>query len=197
MSAYSIQAIHGEDIEPWLDGLGKLRIEVFREFPYLYDGDEAYESNYLRRYLNAVGSVIFVVTDDQGRLVGATTGLPMKEEGPEFREPLERAGIDIREVFYMGESVLLPEWRGRGIGHEFFERREAHALNLGCRANTFCAVDRSEDHPARPADYRPLDAFWMKRGYLRCEEIKARFPWKEIGQAEETEQTLTFWMKRW
>ena len=197
MNECRIHEIGGAGIEPWLDQLGKLRIEVFRGFPYLYDGDEDYERNYLRRYLEAKDALVVLVTDDQEQVVGATTCLPMTEEEIEFRGPVEVAGLDGADVFYFGESVLLPEWRGRGIGHEFFDRREAYARKLGYRVTTFCAVDREEDHPHRPSDYRPLDGFWRKRGYEKQDHIKARFPWKQVGADEETEQTLTFWLKRW
>ncbi len=39
-------------------------------------------------------------------------------------------GYDPAEVFYLGESVLLSEYCGRGIGVRFFEQREAHARAL-------------------------------------------------------------------
>ena len=148
-------------------------------------------------YLEAKDSLVVLVTDSASEVVGATTCLPMSEEGPEFREPFERADIAVNDVFYFGESILLREWRGRGIGHLFFDRREAHTRKLGYPTAAFCAVDRAEDHPQRPSDYRPLDPFWKKRGYEKQDQLKAGFPWKEIGAEVETEQTLTFWIKRW
>lgn len=187
----------GQAIEPWLDALGELRIRVFREYPYLYDGDLAYERDYLKRYAGSPEGLVVIAVDDAGRAVGATTGLPMKHEGEEFRSAFEQAGIDITHVFYFGESILLPAWRGRGIGKAFFDRREAHALRSGYRTTTFCAVDRPANHPMRPADYRPLDGFWESRGYRRQPELRAQFSWKETGSAEETRNTLTFWTRTW
>ena len=136
-----------------------------------------------------------VVTDSHETLIGATTCLPMSEEGAEFRQPFEQADMDIGEIFYFGESVLLPEWRGRGIGHLFFDRRENHARKLGYKTAAFCAVDRRDDDSRRPQGYRPLDGFWRKRGYQKQEGLRAKFSWKELGSKEETEQTLTFWVK--
>ncbi len=194
---FQLHELTGSRIGPWLDALGQLRIRVFREYPYLYEGSAAYESDYLRRYERAAGSLVVLATDAAGRAVGATTGLPMAVEGPEFRQPFESAGIAVDEVFYFGESVLLPEWRGLGIGKRFFDCREAHARRLGFRMTAFCAVDRPDDHPARPSDYRPLDGFWQSRGYQKQAGLQARFAWKEIGEQAETEKTLTFWIKRW
>ena len=33
-----IHELRGSQIEPWLDALGGLRIRIFRDYPYLYDG---------------------------------------------------------------------------------------------------------------------------------------------------------------
>ncbi|HBF93820.1 MAG TPA: GNAT family N-acetyltransferase, partial [Marinobacter adhaerens] len=41
--AVSIRRLSGDQIKPYLDDLARLRIEVFRHFPYLYDGDMDYE----------------------------------------------------------------------------------------------------------------------------------------------------------
>ena len=195
MSAYKIHELTGEAIEPWLDQIGHLRMEVFREFPYLYDGDPIYERNYLKRYLEAKDALVVLVVDALDRVIGVTTCLPMSEEGAEFHTPFMAAEMDLAEICYFGESLLLPQWRGKGMGRLFFDRREAHARKLGCRIATFCAVDRPDDHPMRPDGYRPLDEFWSKRGYEKQNHLKTHFPWKEVGAAEESEQTLTFWTK--
>lgn len=195
---FTVQELSGASLdESLLDELGKLRIRVFRQYPYLYGGDELYEREYLRRYREAENSLVVLVIDAAGSLVGATTCLPMTEEGPEFRQAFEQQGTDVAEIFYFGESVLLEKWRGRGIGKLFFDRRESHARKLGYRITAFCAVDRPRDHPLRPPAYRPLDGFWRQRGYEKQEGIQARFSWRELGKTVETEQTLTFWTRCW
>ena len=95
------------------------------------------------------------------------------------------------------QKILLPEWRGLGLGKEFFNRREAHALSLGMKTTAFCAVDRPEDHPSRPSDFRPLDGFWKSRGYEKQPSLQATFSWKETGEETESPKTLTFWTKSW
>lgn len=187
--------VRGAEITPHLDELGTLRIAVFREFPYLYAGDLEYEREYLDTYVRSPQSLVVLLQRD-GRTVGATSSLPLAETDPKFQEPFRRAGIPLGEVFYLGESVILPEFRGAGAGHEFMRRREAQARSLGgicCTA--FCAVDRPADHPARPDGYRPLDAFWERIGYRRRPDLTCRFSWKEVGEAEETPKQLTFWLK--
>jgi GNAT superfamily N-acetyltransferase len=184
----------GRDIEDVIDDLARLRIEVFRDWPYLYEGDPAYERRYLSDYAKGDSIVVSAFAGD--RMVGAATGMPLIDHADDFRAAFEGTGIDFKDVFYCAESVLLPEFRGQGAGHAFFDRREAHARRLGFAHVAFCGVVRPDEHPARPDDYRPLDGFWRSRGYERLDGVVARFPWRDIGDAEETEKPLQFWMRR-
>ena len=189
-----LQNFHGAELAPYLDALGELRIAVFREYPYLYVGTLEHEREYLRTYLKSSGSLVVLVFDDD-RVVGATTCLPMLDEGPEFQAAFVKAGYDLSTICYFGESILLPAYRGKGIGKEFFVRREAHVHTLGMKLSTFCAVDRPARHPLSPEGYRPLDEFWRSQGYVRRPELQATFVWKEIGEETESPKTLTFWTK--
>jgi GNAT superfamily N-acetyltransferase len=195
--ALTLTNVHGAELEPWLDGLGELRIAVFREYPYLYDGTLEYERDYLRTYAGCPDSLVVILADEDKREVGATTCLPLRAEGPEFQDAFIKAGYDVNEVCYFGESILLPHLRGRGYGKEFFKRREAHVQRLGLKYSAFCAVDRSDNHPLRPAGYRPLDEFWISKGYAKHPGMKATFVWKEIGEETESPKALTFWIKHW
>ena len=120
----------GQALEPFLDHLGQLRISVFKEWPYLYEGSLEYERAYLRRYAECDRSLVALIWDGD-QVVGATTAMPMAEEEPEFQQAFLKTGSDIQRIAYFGESILLPAYRGRGLGKEFFLRREAHALKLG------------------------------------------------------------------
>jgi GNAT superfamily N-acetyltransferase len=191
----TLKNFHGSALAPHLDALGHLRITVFREYPYLYDGSLDYERDYLRTYLKTDQSLVVLVFDGDA-VVGATTCLPMTAEGPEFQAAFLEKGYDLTTICYFGESILLPAYRGRGIGKEFFRRREAHARELGATITTFCAVDRPRDHPRRPADYTPLDSLWSRQGYIKHPELQATFVWKEIGEETESPKTLTFWLKQ-
>jgi GNAT superfamily N-acetyltransferase len=182
-------------VAPHLPALAALRIAVFRDWPYLYDGDPAYESQYLAAYARSPES-LFVLAIDDGKVVGASTGVPLAHEGEAFRRPFVERGIDPGTVFYFGESVLLPAYRGRGLGHRFFDEREAHARALGRFERTaFAAVDRDELDPRRPAGHRGNEAFWAKRGYVRQPGMAMRLAWKEIDDADERPHRLTFWMR--
>ncbi len=187
-----VERLTGDAVEAALDDLARLRIEVFRAWPYLYDGDLAYERHYMRSYRDNPNAVL-VVARDGARVVGAATGMPLADHADAGQmtgtlPPRER-------IFYCAESVLLPEYRGQGLGHAFFYQREAAARAMGFDYALFVGVVRPEDHPMRPPDYRPLDAFWRKRGYARCDGVTATFHWTDIGQTDQTPHLLQAWMR--
>lgn len=190
-----VEALTGAAIAAVLPELARLRITVFRDWPYLYDGSLAYEERYLAKLAAAKGAVC-VVARDGDTIVGASTAAPMIEHADEFGTPFRNAGYDIARIFYCGESVLLKSHRGHGLGHAFFDQREAQARRLGgFTHSTFCRVVRPDDHPLKPADYVPLDGFWKKRGYAPVPGLVATYTWKDIDQPTETVHEMQFWMK--
>jgi len=195
MGGVTVRRLEGPAIAPVIDGLAALRIEVFRAWPYLYDGDLDYERRYLGQ-LAASPEALVVGAFAGEALVGAATALPLADEHAEFREPFEARGDDVGQIFYLAESVLQSAWRGRGLGHRFFDEREAVARERGFARAAFCAVTRDERDPRRPSGYRALDPFWRKRGYLPLDGVTCRFAWRDVGDAEETEKTLQFWGRR-
>ena len=189
-----VEPMTGPALDAALDDVAALRIRVFRDWPYLYDGDLAYERRYLEPFRRSRDAVV-IGAFDGGRLVGAATGTPMEDHAEDFARVLSATGLPLDSLFYCAESVLLPAYRGRGIGHRFFDLREAHARALGRRHAAFCAVIRPEDHPLRPAGYTPLDPFWRKRGYRKIDGAIAHFAWKDIDQPGETEKPLQVWIR--
>lgn len=189
-----VEAMTGAALEAALEDVARLRIKVFRAWPYLYDGDLAYEREYLQSYRESERAVV-VGAFDGDTLVGASTGAPLADHADDFAAAFDGTGIDLKDVFYCAESVLLPEYRGHGVGHGFFDAREAHARKHGFSKSAFCGVQRPADHPLRPADYAPLDPFWRKRGYQPLQGAIAHFSWKDVDQSEETRKPLQFWVR--
>jgi GNAT superfamily N-acetyltransferase len=195
MSDIAIQQLSGKAVEPWIPDLARLRITVFREFPYLYDGTTEYEANYLETYTRSPDSIVVLALDGD-QVIGASTGLPMQDETQEFQQPFIDQGYDPAKVFYCAESVLLKAYRGRGVYKQFFTAREGHARQMGrFEWLSFCCVQRPPDHPLRPADYVPLDEVWAKFGYVKHPKLHALYDWKDVGQTEETAHDMVFWLK--
>ena len=191
----TVRALTGEALEAALEGVAALRIAVFRDWPYLYDGTLDYEREYLQTYRTSANALL-VGAFEGDRLVGASTSTPMEDHAEAFAAPFAGQGIPLTDIYYGAESVLLPEYRGQGIGHRFFDLREAFARSLGRKWLAFCSVTRPDDHPLRPAAYRTNDAFWRGRGYAPLPGVQAEFAWKDVGETAETVKRLQFWMRR-
>lgn len=185
----------GNGLEDRIGDIAELRITVFRDWPYLYDGDLAYERKYLGNFARSPGAVCIAAIDGD-RVVGASTGLPVGDEHEPIRAPLREAGFDLSRVFYLAESVLLPGYRGQGIYRAFFTGRERHARRLGgFDWAVFCGVERPVKHPLRPADAQPLDDVWRHFGYAHRPDIVCHFAWKDLGEEQETQKPMSFWIK--
>lgn len=183
----------GDEITPYLHAAARLRIEVFREYPYLYDGSAEYEAVYLHRYSECAES-LFVCALAAGEVIGVSTALPLAAADQAFQQPFVEAGLAVESIYYLGESCLLPAYRGSGIGHAFFDQREARARELGYAMTTFCSVLRPPDHPWKPQDYRSHNDFWQKRGYMPNQLI-AELEWEQVDAASEVKNRLEFWQK--
>ncbi|MCO5157444.1 MAG: GNAT family N-acetyltransferase [Aquamicrobium sp.] len=193
-AAVEVRRLSRPEAEAAFDDLARLRIEVFRDFPYLYEGDFDYERRYLATFMASPGAVVIGALDG-GALVGAATAAPLSDHFDEFAGPFAARGLDPADFFYFGESVLRKAYRGRGVGVRFFEEREQAAREAGFSRCVFSSVVRPADHPARPAGYAPLDAFWTRRGYARIEGLATGFSWRDVGEAHETVKPMEFWQR--
>ena len=69
------EKLTGVALEAVIPDLARLRISIFRDWPYLYEGSAEYEANYLSRYSNTPDALV-IGAYDGGRLVGASTATP-------------------------------------------------------------------------------------------------------------------------
>ncbi len=198
------QEYSGKAISAIISELANIRIEVFKEFPYLYEGDLLYEQKYLQHYTECDESYVCAAYDG-GTFVGATTAIALENADDAFKAPFAALGLDISKVFYLGESVVLPDHRGKGIGKEFFRKREWAASDFSARrlrrgqpsftTLTFCAVMRATTDPRRPDGYRSLAPFWRSQGFASYPELASTFDWKELRAAKMSSQWMSFWIK--
>lgn len=186
----------GSDIKNYVEDLGRLRITVFAEWPYMYDGDLEYEKKYLNTYIQSRKSFIFMVYDSN-HLIGATTAIALSDETQEFQKPFLNKQIPISEVMYFGESILLKEYRGHGFGKRFMEERLNFASSIShIKYAAFCAVQRDPKDPRKPDDAKPLDPFWLSLGFAPQNDMLAEYEWKDIGDQKSTQKKLKFWLKK-
>jgi len=179
-----------------IPALSRLRQAVFRDWPYLYDGTAAHEEEYLAPLIKGPSAAL-VVAFDVAEPVGCATCMALTEALDEVIAPFRAMRLTPDHYFYFGESMLLPEYRGRGAGVAFFAAREAHALAASaCTYATFCAVRRPDDHSLKPAGAGTLHEFWRHRGYAPVPGLACTMAWKQVDSDGEVANTLDFWQRR-
>jgi GNAT superfamily N-acetyltransferase len=188
-----MQILRGSEIKHCIDRLGEFRIQIFREYPYLYDGSIEYERTYLRRYLMAPESLCLILEDALG-IVGACTGIPLACEDSEFQNAF--VGENKEEVYYIGEVMLRADSRGKKLGSSLMST----ALDL-IDSNKFkkislCTVDRGLNHPREPLSYSPPDYLWKKYGFEKSGNLMAYLDWKDVGQDVDTRKPLNIWFRQ-
>src|SRR5215469_10446564 len=120
MTDIHVRCFTGAGLKPYLHSVAKLRMEVFKEYPYFEEPDLDHEMSLLRKisvHRESIGVLIF----DNTTLVGVSLGYPLSMEEPSLLRPFRDRNLDIDAYFYFGDSALLKSYRGRGIGHHFFD----------------------------------------------------------------------------
>lgn len=195
-STFQYEFFYGEEIKKNLAEFAELRMKVFREYPYLYDGEMAYEEEYLKTYLEAKSSLVILVFYEQ-KCIGATSCVWLKEEVDDLKNPIIKAGLNPDNYLYFGESLVLGEFRKQGLGKKFFELRLEHfkklvSMGYPLKASCFCSVIRDSNHPQRPKNYKALDSFWSQMGFYRS-SIECSFTWKDLGEKKETRKLMSYY----
>lgn len=193
MTDIHVRAFTGSGLKPYLHSVAKLRMEVFKDFPYYEEPDLDRETHYLRKIVThkeTIGVLIF----DNTTLVGVSLGSPLSIEEPAIQKPFIDRKLPVDAYFFFDDSALLKQYRGRGIGHHFFDARENHVAHFKKYQHIcFCVPDCLESK--YPKDYIPLHDFWRKRGYVHHPEIQCKLLWKDLNQTQPSEHPLNFWIK--
>ena len=195
MTDIHVRSFTGAGLKPYIHSVAKLRMEVFRDYPYFEEADLERETQYLKKLASCKESIGVLIFDNT-TLVGASLGHPLNIEEDSVLRPFKDKKMDIDSFFFFGDSALLKHYRGRGIGHHFFDAREAHVHHYKkFKHICFCVLDCPEPDPQKPKDYIPLNDFWRKRGYIYYPDMKCHLSWKQIGEAHPTEKQMGFWIK--
>lgn len=184
----------GEKVRNFIPEIAKLRVEVFREYPFLYIGDFDYEKRYLEKFTQMKDAIVTAAFDNE-TLIGIATGFPFIYEAENLQNVFKDFQRDPKEYYCFGESVLKKQYRGIGIGKRFYEERENFARSVGYRYICLYTIIRDPDDPKRPPNYRDLSSFWEARGFVKHPELVGTVSYQEINEEQETPKEMIFWIK--
>ena len=188
------QLLTGTAIADARDEVATLRIEIFREYPYLYQGHREDERKYLGTYA-ATPDACVILAYDGDAVIGAVAGMPLIHEDAQMLDAFAGTAFPLNEAYYVGELLFLPAYRNGGLGQKLLARLESHVGSLGRYFTLTCAtVERPDDHPLRPRDYIPMTRFLARTGFSRLSEVTTSFTWREIDGVKR-DHLMQFWSK--
>ena len=188
------QLLTGTAIADTLDDLATLRLEIFPEYPYLYQGRREDEFTYLGTYVEAPDACV-ILPYDGSAIIGAATGMPLIHEDAQMIDAFSGSTFPLNEAYYVGELLLLPAYRNCGLCQKLLDLLESHIRSLGRYHTLTCAtVERPDDHPLRPRDFIPITRFLARTGFIRLPGVTTHFMWQEIDGVKR-DHPMQFWSK--
>lgn len=183
----------GEEIEPYSKSLAQLVLAAFKEYPYLYAASDHYV-DYLESYDKNADSLVILMTDE-GSLVGVATGIPMTASG-KYQIPFLEKGWDVSKMLYMGELVLDPNYRQKGLGKKLFQELENAARLNQYDEIGLCQIEDDRYEALKPLDYISTNGFWSKLGFQHHPDINLTANWVNVDDSEKTPHHMVYWTKK-
>lgn len=196
----TVMARAQETMSERFQDIAHMRLTLFKEFPYLYEGDEEGEREYLESYFNA-DTACLILLYDQGEIVGFSSGVGLHEEMPDIQKPFARHGLNTQDYYYVGEVMLKAPYQKKGLTKIFQEHHNWHIQNLKARGEgnfsklTLMTVVRPDDHPLYPEGYEPIDGILNHFGFQKSDTLFVHLPWSQVDQEEVVDHTLNIWIK--
>ena len=188
------QVLTGTAIANALDDLATLRLDIFPEYPYLYQGRKADELKYLSTYAEAPDACVILAYDGLA-VIGAATGMPLIHEDAQMIDAFTGIPFPLDEVYYVGELLFRLGYRNYGLGQKLLDRLENHIRSLGRYCRLTCAtVERPDDHFLRPSDYIPISRFLARTGFVQLSGATTHFKWRETDGINR-DHRMQFWIK--
>lgn len=194
---YTIKLLVGDQMKPALPYLADFRLTSFREYPYLYDGTLEEEQAYCKDLMTFAHAAIAVAYQGD-QVVGLLSGASLIPFSSHFGEVdgFKTSGYDPGKMYYFAEIIVLPEYRGRGLGRRLFQEFEAWVVSQGYTHG--CFISESYDmHPLKPKNYREHDIQWRSMRYEKV-NVSVTYSWNTIqpdGSSRLQEHVMPYWVK--
>ncbi len=192
-----IKAFRGESITPYIKDITDLSITIYKEYPYLYEGTEEEYLPFIEHYTHSNYGIACLLFDD-AKPIGVAIGMPMNEMREKYKQPFisARPQDNCDEIFYLGEFLLLKAYRGQGFGKQMYLELE-HLIkeNESLKKICFCKIDESDQNPLMPKNYRPLDGFWKKLGFGKCDDITVTVYWRNVFEENDSPHKMVYLLK--
>jgi GNAT superfamily N-acetyltransferase len=190
-----IETFRGKEITPHIDEIVNLWSKIYRDYPYLYDGEDAIYKAHLSGYAKLNDSIICVVFDNK-KAVGLAIGIPLTQTREIYQEVFLEKGYELQSIFYLSEFGLQPDYRGKGVEEKMYQKIEDFVLQNGkFKMICFWEINNSLISPQKRSGYVPKEKFWNQLDFTRHKELSFHVHWTNINAKEKTPHLATYWIK--
>jgi hypothetical protein len=166
-SDYSIKVLTGAETQSLLPFVANLRINIFREYPYLYEGNFKEEMDDLEHCAQLLHNAL-AIAYYKNTPVGFLYGIPLTEFASHFENSVidlfKNKDLDPAICYYFADIIILPEHRGNHLSSRLFTALENYAQEQGYLSGSFI-TESHDKHPLKPDNYKSLDPLWNSLNY--------------------------------
>lgn len=197
---YSIKLLTNQEVTPLLPFVASLRINVFREYPYLYDGNFKEEMDDLEHCAQLPHNAI-AIAYHKNTPIGFLYGIPLVEFQSHFENPVidlfKEKNLQPETCYYFADVIILPEHRGNHLTKKLFDVLEAYAQENGYSSASFI-TENHEVHPLKPVDYKSLAPLWTYLQYKKT-GLQSEGSWQTHqpdGSIKKQKHLADIWFKQ-
>ena len=188
-----IETFRGTETAPYIQDIVKLCNAIYREPPYLYNGDDEEYTAYIESLSQANDVVICLVFDGE-KAVGLSIGRPLIQTRGPYKETLVEHGYDLNQFFYLGEFGLLSGYRDCRIEEAMYLEIEKAAFVDGA-FDMICVWDIVDPNQFSSDTCFVEDYFWKKLGFVQHPELNFQIVWINIGDTQESSHLAVYSIK--
>lgn len=198
-SELNIEVHVGKHFLSYVDFLSQLRIDTFKEYPYLYEGNLEIESKHIRDFISDEKSMV-VVAKVSNEIAGICTGTPLSNNSEiisKLKKASQKKALELDGYYYCAELIVLPKFRGIGLTRKLLEIQDKKIAEWGFKSTCLLTIVRDTHHPLKPIEYKPTDEIWEKMGFHKTDLMISQ-DWPTIQadrSVKNAENILQFWEK--
>lgn len=189
-----VKTVFGKEILNYIPNISKIRLVGFEERPYLYNGNMEKEEEYVSGYSSTDQSALFLAYNTN-KIVGFLIASPLADycelASTNIQEIFNAHNIPLKDFYYCGEIIVLPQHRNIGVAQKIFAEVEKVAKQLGRKY--LCLMTIKSEHQT------PDNIGFAKFGFDVKKSVKVIYKWPmldESGKLTNAEHKMSFWTKQ-
>lgn len=189
-----VETYKGAEIAPYTNKIVQLANDLFKKYPYLYDGSDAEYTKHLTSYAQSRHGVVSIAFDGD-KIIGVATGIPLSEAWEKYQSPFRAKGEDTSKIFYLGELLVTPEYTGKGLGQQMTKNVEQFAKEKGFKTITAQVIDEKTVKETAPQNHYSMTNVLKKLSYQERPELKLISYWTNVNDSKDTPHQMVYWTK--